>query len=227
MIHYHPDTDRLMAFAAGTQPLSQALCISAHLEHCPQCRQLLQRLNHLGSEMISSLPPARVPEQLKARVMQTIHEQRQLPTPEATETTPAAPGHSPYVPRCLRKLVPQGIDRLHWKRLSPSIRSARLCSDVDGTQVELIRIKPGGKVARHNHTGEEITLVLKGAFSDESGIYRAGDIIFRDQRDRLHRPIASQDSECICLTAVASPVQLTGWLGRIFNPLIRRSHYTH
>ncbi|MYM62898.1 ChrR family anti-sigma-E factor [Pseudomaricurvus sp. HS19] len=226
MIHYHPDTDRLMAFAAGTQPLSQAICVSAHLEHCAQCRQLLRRLNHVGSEMISSLPPARVPEQLKAKVMQKIRS-GEAAVEQPISTTGSAPGHSPIVPRCLRKLVPGDIDKLRWKRLSPSIRSARLCSDVDGTQVELIRIKPGGKVARHNHTGEEVTLVLKGAFSDESGIYRAGDIIFRDQRDRLHRPIASQDSECICLTAVASPIQLTGWLGRIFNPLIRRSHYAH
>ena len=31
----HPQDELMAAYSAGSLPLSQALCISAHLEHCP------------------------------------------------------------------------------------------------------------------------------------------------------------------------------------------------
>lgn len=223
MINHHPSSDRLAAFSAGSLPLSQALCISAHLEHCPQCRQQVKRLNHIGSELLDQLSPSAVPDDLKQRVMgriQATPTQASNPSPVNTVKT----GDS-SVPRCLRSLIPQGYEELNWKRLSPSIHAAKLCSDVNGSKIEMIRIQPGGQVASHNHTGEEITLVLTGSFSDEAGVYRQGDIIFRNKNDKFHRPMASQDAECICLTAVESPIQFTGFFARLFNPLIRRSHY--
>lgn len=229
MINHHPSSDRLAAFSAGTLPLSEALCLSAHLEHCHQCRQQVKRLNNVGSELMHQLSPTSVPDELRARVMSRINE-----TPAEAVSNSQAVSDSRTndimaddngVPRCLRSLIPQGYDQLNWKRLSPSIHAAKLCSDVNGSKIEMIRIQPGGQVASHNHTGEEITLVLKGSFSDEAGIYRQGDIIFRNKDDKFHRPMASQDAECICLTAVESPIQFTGFFARLFNPLIRRSHY--
>jgi putative transcriptional regulator len=227
MINHHPSSDRLTAFSAGSLPLSQALCISAHIEHCPQCRRDVKLLNQVGSELLSQLDPVAVPESLKSRVMDAIN------SPEAvTGTGIDSASHtteqlqsSAQTPRCLRKLIPNGLSELNWKRLSPSIHATKLCSDVNGSKIEMIKIQPGGQVASHNHTGEEITVVLSGSFSDDSGIYRKGDIIFRNKEDKHHRPIASQDSECICLTSVEAPIQFTGFFARLFNPLIRRSHY--
>ena len=223
MIHHHPSSDRLAAFSAGTLPLSEALCLSAHLEQCHQCRQQVKRLNNLGSELMHQLSPAAIPDELRDRVMSRINE---TPAEAVSDSVPNdIPTEENGVPRCLRSLIPRGYDELNWKRLSPSIHAAKLCSDVNGSKIEMIRIQPGGQVASHNHTGEEITLVLKGSFSDEAGIYRQGDIIFRNKDDKFHRPMASQDAECICLTAVESPIQFTGFFARLFNPLIRRSHY--
>lgn len=219
MIRHHPTADRLLSFSAGSLPMSQALCISAHLDHCRQCRNDLKRLNHIGAELLTQLPHSEVATSLKDRVMDRIEHC------DADEITPAVAPQASGVPRCLHSLVPSGFETLPWKRLSPSIHAAKLCSDVNGSKIEMIRIKPGGQVASHNHTGEEITLVLAGSFSDGNGVYRKGDIIFRNRDDRNHRPIASQDTDCICLTAVEAPIQFTGFFARLFNPLIRRSHY--
>lgn len=57
----------------------------------------------------------------------------------------------------------------------------------------------------HSHTGDQITVVLEGSFSDEDRIYRKGDFILRDSRDR-HKPIVSPKCECICLMVLAGPI---------------------
>lgn len=227
MINHHPSSDRLTAFSAGSLPLSQALCISAHLEHCPQCRRDLKQLNQVGSELFSQLHPIAVPDALKNKVMAAINNPESTAIINSDELSPRSINHhsNSQTPRCLRKLIPNGFSGLNWKRLSPSIHATKLCNDVNGNKIEMIKIQPGGQVASHNHTGEEITVVLSGSFSDDSGIYRQGDIIFRNKDDKYHRPIASQDSECICLTSVEAPIQFTGFFARLFNPLIRRSHY--
>lgn len=223
MIRYHPSADRLTAFSAGSLPLSQALCIRVHLEHCRQCQREVERMNQIGSQLLTHLPPAPVSDSLKARVLARIDAGE---TPQETEVqiTPVADNNS-GLPSCLQLWIPDGFDKLGWKRLSPSIQAVKLCNDVDGSKVELLKIKRGGRVAPHNHTGEEITLVLEGSFSDSQGVYGKGDIIYRNRDDKHHRPIASQDADCICLTAVEAPIQFTGFFGRLFNPFIRRSHY--
>lgn len=221
MIKHHPDIGRLTAFSAGSLPFNQALCISAHVQYCRQCREAVKRLNQVGSELFSELPAVTVADTLKDRVM------AQLDAPVPTEPAEQEPqtGSQSDVPRCLRALIPNGLEALPWKRLSPSIYATKLCNDVDGSKVEMLRIKPGGQVAAHNHTGEEITLVLQGSFSDCAGVYNKGDIIYRNKDHKHHRPIASQDAECICLTSVQAPIQFTGFFARLFNPFIRRSHY--
>ena len=224
MTNHHPTIDQLSCFAAGSLPMSQALCISAHTEECEQCRRQLQRLELLGAEMFSHAVSDQHIEELQQDLMSRLDELTE-DTSIAAQEQEVPWSEAGRLPGCLRSLLPEGLGGVHWKRMSPSIHAARLCSDVNGAKVELIKIKPGGQVARHNHTGEEITLVLQGSFSDAYGVYGKGDIIFRGKQHKNHRPIASQAAECICLTAVEAPIQFTGWFARLFNPLIRRSHY--
>ncbi|MBC6428684.1 MAG: cupin domain-containing protein [Cellvibrionales bacterium] len=130
----------------------------------------------------------------------------------------------PYrVPRSLRQFIERGYDELRWQRLSPAIRVALLCRDKDGSQIALTRVKAGGKMPHHKHTGSEITVVLEGSFSDEDGIYHKGDILYRAAADR-HRPVVTKDAECICLTVLDSPIQFTGFFARWLNPLLRRGY---
>ena len=68
----HPSDELLTAYSAGSLPLSQALCISAHIEHCSACAQKLQRLNRVGSELMQQLKPARASDALKSKLMQQL-----------------------------------------------------------------------------------------------------------------------------------------------------------
>jgi len=78
----------------------------------------------------------------------------------------------------------------------------------------LIHIKAGTKIPSHTHHGEEITVVLKGSFSDEYGTYKPGDFLLRDGAYQ-HSPYA--DSDCICYAISDAPLHYTGFFGPIFN----------
>ena len=84
--------------------------------------------------------------------------------------------------------------------------------------LEYFLIKGGGRAPEHNHRGDEITLALTGSFSDEDGIYHPGDFIVR-KAGEIHRPFAAQHRECICLSVLEAPIQLTG-VKRIFSPFL-------
>lgn len=214
---YHPDETLLSSYSAASLPLSQALCISTHLEHCSECQQKLQQLNSIGGELMQQLDPApamgTLKDELFARLDSIDDEPAQrLPSQRANA-----------VPRCLHQFVESGYQNLAWKRVSPDIHSVELCRDSNGAKVELLRIKAGGAATTHTHLGDEYTVILEGSFSDESGLYRRGDFLHRDASHE-HRPVATQDQECICLAVTEGPVQLTGFFGRMLNPFIRRSY---
>ena len=223
VVNYHPDSELLTTFSAGSMPLSQALCVSAHLEMCSDCRAGVRSLNKLGAHVFNQMKPSRVSDELKESVFSQLDDtvaQNPISDNQSRNNTVRSDSG---VPSCLHQFVADGYDSLSWHWVSPSIKQANLCVDGDGARVALLRIKPGGKATHHTHMGEEITMVLKGAFSDESGIFQQGDFVLRGSNDK-HRPMATKDSECICLTVLDAPIQFTGNFSRWLNPLLRLGH---
>lgn len=214
---YHPDEMLLASYSAASLPLSQALCISAHLEHCSECRQKIQQLNSVGGELMQKLDPAPATDLLKDELLARLDTLEDMPAIRQPEVD------NDSIPRALRQFVDSGYQNLNWSRVSPDIHSAELCRDSNGAKVELLRIRAGGAATRHTHLGDEYTVILQGSFSDEEGLYRCGDFIRRDSRHE-HRPVATQDMDCICLAVTEGPVQFTGFFSRMLNPLIRRSY---
>jgi putative transcriptional regulator len=214
----HPHTELLASYSAGSLPLSQALCISTHLEHCPDCIRKLRRLNRVGSELMQQLQPAPGSDELKQRLLSRLDTLSDAPIPDDSHAVADA-----SVPRCLRQFVKGGYQGLHWRPVSPHIQRAELCRDSNGARVELLKIKPGGSAIAHSHMGDEYTVVLEGSFSDEDGIYGRGDFVLREKNEQ-HRPVATQDRECICLAVTEGPIQFTGLFSRLLNPLMRLSH---
>ncbi len=53
-----------------------------------------------------------------------------------------------------------------------------------GYRARLIRLKAGRGVPRHTHGGSELTVVLEGSFSDETGHYARGDLAIADRIGR-------------------------------------------
>jgi len=216
-INNHPTDELLVSYSAASLPLSQALCISIHLENCDECAQKLRRLNQVGSELMHQLRPAPPSPGLKAQLLDRLDS-----ITDHGETERHSPGN-PSVPSSLHQFIKTSYEDISWNRISRDIQSYELCRDQNSAKVELLRIRPGGTSSTHTHMGDEYTVILEGSFSDEDGLYHKGDFLLRDASHQ-HTPIATRDKYCICLSVTEAPIQLTGFFGRLLNPLIRRSY---
>jgi len=233
MINNHPSPEMLMDYSSGSLKLSHALCIATHIEGCVVCAQQVRKMTRIGGLLFdqqqSNVLSPKTDIELKNKVMAMLDHQ---PSQQSTENHELAEAKAPItvfddntyrVPKSLRQFIDNNYDQLSWKSLSPSIKVSELCRDKDGSKIALTRVKPGGKMPNHSHTGDEITLVLEGSFSDEGGQYKKGDFLFQPS-DEKHTPIVSKDAECICLTVLDAPIQFTGFFTRWLNPLLRLNH---
>jgi putative transcriptional regulator len=236
-VQFHPSDDQLIEFSAGVLPMSRALCIAAHVEHCHICEKRLSNLQQLGSAQMESLSPQKISSDLKNSILSKLHTQPQDQslTPAADNLKTASTQLSSHdnrisakksvVPKCLEKWVPESFDNLPWQSIAPNVSISELCSEGSGAKAALVKVKAGGSMAHHSHTGDEVTVILEGSFSDEDGCYKPGDFIFRDSGHK-HKPVATNDQDCICLIVLDGPIQLTGWIARLLNPFLRFKHKT-
>ena len=135
------------------------------------------------------------------------------------KNTQATQAFSTDLPPVISKLIGKKSS-LSWQKLSQSLKIARLKTGQNSCEVSLHKISAGGKVMAHDHNGPEYTLVLKGSFSDENGMYQPGDFLLK-QPGEEHKPYAAANRDCLCLTVIEAPVKFTGLLGRLLNPFIR------
>ncbi len=219
-INHHPSPDLLLSYSAGSTSKSQAVCIAAHLEFCTKCRSSHQRNNAIGGKLIDSISDSTVNVDLKQRIFSLLDEEPKAMSqaePILDEKDLAG------IPKVLHSLVPSGFQKLRWQIISATARSCNLLKDDNGANIGLLKLKPGGRIAHHGHLGDEYTVVLSGSFSDENGVYKAGDFLLRDASEH-HSPVATKDAECMCLTVQEAPLQFTGWFFKFLNPWLRKQY---
>lgn len=216
MISKHPDPQILVEYSSGTLALAPSIAVTTHLQLCGTCHGASGSLNQLGGEMIERAEATPVSEDLLEKVLANINEGPVTDAGRNSLRSTVVDDVAHALPNYVRALLPQGS--LHWQFLSPSLRVATLSVGEEENELALHRIKAGGKAPVHNHRGQEITVVLTGTFSDEDGIYQPGDFIVR-QPGEVHRPMAAQNEECICLSVLAAPIKLTG-INRLMNPFL-------
>ncbi len=201
MVQHHPSDDTLVEYAAGNIKSHLALCVSVHLQNCPQCRTQVQKLSTLGGALLETLPC----EALDDAVFERILERVELVHPEPEVEAAANP---------LGAWLPDGLADLSWRKQWFKLYEYVLEVPKQGRwRLALQKISAGGIAPLHGHYGREVTVVLEGGFSDEMGVYEVGDFIVRDGNHN-HRPRALEHKDCICLTYMEAPVRLTGPVGR-------------
>jgi putative transcriptional regulator len=222
---HHPDSNLLLEFASGSLDHGQSIAIASHLHYCTQCRAKVMDFERIGAAIMVThkhdiQENSDTTAQQFDRLMTKIEQIKTSPIP--TCSTPAhsndAHNHHPELPKAVRKML---LPTTRWKRITSSLRSAGLIAGQDKYGVSLQKIQAGGKVPQHDHRGTEITVVLKGSFSDEDGVYQQGDFLLRNEGD-IHSPMASKNQDCLCLSVEQAPVKLTSVLGRLLiNPFLR------
>lgn len=232
MANYHPDTEMLIEFSAGSLPAATAVCVATHLEYCVQCRSQVAKFTHIGGSLLAQAEPAALAESAHkchsadytatdSALDQALAAIDKLPPCEAPYAASAPSDDKPF-PAALKQLLPSRLEELSWRKISASLSIAQLFPGDSQRELALHKLRSGGGVADHDHCGEEITVVIQGSFSDQNGLYTPGDFLVH-QPGEAHSPIASNDGDCICLSAMAAPVKFTGFFTRLINPFLKIS----
>ena len=208
-ITHHIPENMLVAYAAGTLEHPFALVVAAHVSLCDECRARLGAHEAVGGAVLETQSVEHVSAMMKDAVFARLDD---TPEPEAPvhDRSGAYPGP---VMAALKGKPPR------WKSVGKGVRQSILHSG-DAGSVRLLYIPPGQAVPDHGHEGLEMTLVLQGAFQDETGRFGVGDLEVAD--DTLeHTPVAEAGSPCICLAATEAPLKFKTLIPRLLQPFFR------
>ena len=217
MTKYHPDIRFISDYATGSLSLSQAFCVSTHLHYCDECKVKVEQLSNLGAVLFENIAP-RTLEQGFASLMHRIDSMPEDNIQVKSEAL-ATMKKTSSLPPTLNKLTGNDLDSINWQRIGKNFCYSELNIGDSHRVTSLFNIKAGGYVPEHNHEGNEITVVLKGSFSDQDDHYQQGDFIVRTAGE-IHTPVAGQDEDCLCLSSLDAPIQMTNWFYRFFMPIV-------
>ena len=203
----------LVDYAAGalSQPLE--ILIETHLAMNPESAKTMQMLMQLGGILLEECEPVSLSEDALDKVMSAIAEDEE-PLQKVTHS------ENSFLPRPISDYIPDLSCTKSWRSAGIGIARHDVKFSQSDMRATIYRIQPSRAVPSHSHTGSEITLVLAGGFSDESGTFGPGDIAVQEAGE-VHKPVADADGECIVFAVNEGDIRLTGPFGRVFSLLVK------
>jgi putative transcriptional regulator len=210
-VNHHPDIATLMAFSAGTLDDPYATVIATHLAMSEGGRETLRHIDAIGGALLTAEPQADLADGALDRLLESLGDDR--------IAVAAHDRRQSDLPLPLQRFLPDGLESVRWKWTGPGVATADLAWSAKGSsRLMLMRVAAGRRVPEHGHGGQELTLILSGAYRDRFGLFAAGDIADHDE-DIEHQPIAEPGEDCICLVAVDARLSFRGRLMRLLQPL--------
>ncbi len=212
-ISHHLDEATLMAYAAGTLGEAHSVVVAAHAAMCPECRAAIRAAEAVGGTLLDDQDGTAVSDTCRAATLASLDG-----VMRTTKPATRARGEVP-APLCnLINNVP--LSEIKWKSKAPGIAKFDIpLSPGSRTHLQLLRIAPGKMLPDHGHGGEELTLILRGSYSDHTGRYLAGDVADLDE-DTEHAPRVDSEVECICLVATEAPTRFKSFWARLAQPFV-------
>lgn len=201
-IAHHPGLESLMSCSAGSMPEAFAAIMASHICVCPECRKELALMDDIGVQLFRSMKPAALTRQAPVAALRRSEADSDL---SAGRTRQPAEGFQPPaaggVPAPLVPLVGDDLDTIAWEHLAPGVQHYPLpLTPGAKARLHLLKVSPGAMLPEHEHAGSELTLVLRGSYSDASGRYAAGDVADMEPGTQ-HAPVADANEGCVCLIA--------------------------
>lgn len=211
-IQHHPDIATLMAFSAGTLDEPFAAVMATHLAMSEGGRETVKRMDAIGGALLEAEEPTDLAAGSLDRLLGALDD---APRIEVAPRDTSDDG----LPLPLQQYLPRGMAAVKWKWTGPGVATADLAWSQDGkSRLFLLRVAGGRRVPEHGHGGQELTLILSGAYRDRFGVFAKGDIADHDE-DVEHQPIAEPGEDCVCLVAVDAKLTFRGRLMRTLQPL--------
>ncbi|MEQ9695894.1 ChrR family anti-sigma-E factor [Shimia sp. SDUM112013] len=208
VINHHIPDAMIASYAAGTLPHAFAVVVATHISMCDKCRAALEAHQSVGGALLETGDAVPVSASLKDSLLAQLDEPF---TPEPVfERSGVYPGP---VMEAMKGRDPK------WKKMGMGVRQDILSEDKNGS-VRLLWIPPGQAVPDHSHNGLELTLVLQGSFSDQTGRFGVGDLEVADH-ELEHTPTADPGLPCICLAATDARLRFNAYVPRLLQPIFR------
>ncbi len=195
----------LSQYAQGKLDQPTSLLVACHLSFCDQCRSEIETLDILSGEIMaqeSEIPPSAA---LEGKLMESLVDLPKMTPPRSFGCYPAPLAEELH------------YKEPNWQKLGPGIRQY-IISKQPTSSARLLWIDQGRPVPEHGHNGLEFTLVLDGAFCDEMGEFRKGDVEVADH-ELEHQPVATNDGPCICLAVTTDKLKFKSLLPRLLQPI--------
>jgi len=211
-IKHHLSDELLMAYAAAELPEAFSLVIASHLSMCDECRARSMAFDALGGAVMED----HAVEMSEGSLAACLDRIDSLPQANAR----ALRRSQGIVPAPLLDYLGGSLDQVKWRPLGLGVRQAILRTSDKGASARLLYIPGGAAVPDHGHRGLELTLVLQGAFRDETDRFGPGDVEVADSSVE-HTPIAEEGAACICLAATQGALRFNALLPRLAQPFFR------
>ncbi|MDX1737601.1 MAG: ChrR family anti-sigma-E factor [Alphaproteobacteria bacterium] len=230
-IHHHISNETLASYASGSLSDNLSFVVATHLSLCPKCQSRLHDLEHIGAIELEDGPNMAMSDGCLDNIFAMIDVDDSVEKHMTMDTNLSS---KPYqksddsrinrIPAPLRETIGienfSDLDNLDWKFMAPGIKQVALPEgSFSKGNLRLINIEPGHTIPEHGHSGAELTMILKGSYSDEVGRFKVGDIADLDN-DAEHQPIADNGENCICLIATEAPLVFKSILPRLVQPFI-------
>lgn len=209
-INHHLTEDLISGYSCGSLPEAVSLAVATHVSLCDECRARLESHDALGGSLLETVSTETVAKGSFAQTMAKIKA-----TPDVPKQRPAPSN----VPAPLQDYIGTRLEDIKWRSIGMGVKQAILPTS-KGATARVLYIPSGTAVPDHGHNGLELTLVLQGAFRDESGEFGVGDIeVANEETD--HTPVAFGDQDCICLAVTDSPLRFKSTFHRVIQPFLK------
>lgn len=215
--HHHLDTVTLLGYSSGALAPAFRVVAATHLALCRQCRAALRDADRVGGSLVQQQQPATLSAGARDAMLARLAAEP-AGEPVAAPEPPSWPDGD-RLPPALRPYFGETFSALRWRALAPGVHHIR-ARPMQGGELMLLRVAPGRSVPLHSHGGNELTVILRGAYDDVLGHFAPGDAADLDDSTE-HQPVTSPGVPCICVAATDAPLRFSGWLARTLQPLFR------
>jgi putative transcriptional regulator len=213
----------LLAYAAGVLDQAQHLIVASHIALRPEARKFVHTCEAVGGTLIEKhCEPVPMKDcslgKVLDKIMNPCGDKAGGPCNKA-DCDEAEKLALRDLPPPLQRILIAQQRALHWRRVMAGLEALELELQCRRSHSRFLKFEPGRKAPSHHHGGLEITLVLNGAFHDDTGLHKRGDLLVIDERSNPPQQACSKDG-CIALVVSAAPMRLTG-IAALLHPFMR------
>ena len=206
--------EMLFEFACGSLPAAESLMLSVHTSLNETAHNEFSFYQDIGGGLVERLTPSELSEQCLENVLKALDH-----PDEEHEDDLSLVGDLP--PALARLTNCTTFSDLKWEKLFKGIDVIDLSVEDTSAKVRLMRFEPGFVAPKHSHHEFEMTVILDGAYTDEFGTYKRGDISIVEEHEGIHQPKACPKDGCVCLVSTFAPLKFKNPLHKLLNRFMK------